>query len=313
MRQPYKSMLLLMFLILVWGVNWPLSKFALEYTPPVLFAGIRALIGGLLLIIAALPRYKQLRFRQNWPIYLLSALLSIVLYYGVQTIGLQYTPAGLFSAIVFLQPVLLGLFSWWWLGESMTRQKMIGLLIGFAGVATMSAGGLTGSISPVGIILAIVTALTWALGTVYVKKIGHKVDSLWLTAMQITIGGVILLAAGSGMEDWSAIVWDPSFIADTVFIAIFVIALGWFVYFKLIHEGEASKVGSYTFLIPLVSIATSVVFLDEHVSLNLLIGLILILSSIILVNVRFRKGKDTPAAQAVTSSDGVNEAACRNL
>lgn len=293
MRQHHKTVLLLAFLIMVWGINWPLSKYALQYTPPVLFAGLRALIGGLLLVIVALPKYKKLQFRRNWPIYLISALLSIVLYYGVQTIGLQYTPAGLFSAIVFLQPVLLGLFSWLWLGESMTRQKMLGLFIGFAGVATMSAGGMTGNISTIGIILAIITALTWALGTVYVKKIGHKVDSLWLTAMQITIGGVILLAGGSGLEAWSAITWNFPFIADTIFIAIFVIALGWYVYFKLIHEGEASKVGSYTFLIPLVSIASSVMFFHEHVSLNLVIGLLLILASIILVNVRFRRTDKT--------------------
>ena len=296
MRQHNKTILLLAFLILVWGINWPLSKFALQYTPPVLFAGLRALIGGLLLLIVALPKYKLLQFRRNWHVYVLSALLSIVLYYGVQTIGLQYTPSGLFSAIVFLQPVLLGLFSWWWLGEQMTRQKMIGLIIGFVGVATMSIGGMTGNISPLGILLAIVTALTWALGTVYVKKIGHRVDSLWLTAMQVTIGGIILLAGGSEMESWKDIKWNMPFIMDTAFIAVFVIALGWFVYFKLIHEGEASKVGSYTFLIPLVSIISSVLFLNEHVSLNLVFGLLLILASILLVNVRFRKAEKTKAA-----------------
>ncbi|MDR9854899.1 DMT family transporter [Paenibacillus sp. VCA1] len=296
MRRHNKTIFLLTFLILVWGINWPLSKFALQYTPPVLFAGLRALIGGLLLVIVALPKYKQLQFRRNWHVYLLSALLSIVLYYGVQTIGLQYTPSGLFSAIVFLQPVLLGLFSWWWLGERMTRQKMIGLIIGFVGVATMSIGGMSGNIAPVGILLALVTALTWALGTVYVKKIGHRVDSLWLTAMQVTIGGILLLAGGTEMESWSDITWNIPFIADTVFIAVFVIAFGWFVYFKLIHEGEASKVGSYTFLIPLVSIAASVLFLNEHVSLNLVFGLLLILASILLVNVRFRKAEKTTAA-----------------
>ncbi len=262
----------------------------------VLFAGLRALIGGLLLVLVALPKYKQLQFRRNWHVYVLSALLSIVLYYGVQTIGLQYTPSGLFSAIVFLQPVLLGLFSWWWLGERMTRQKMLGLIIGFVGVATMSVGGMTGNIAPIGIVLALVTALTWALGTVFVKKIGHRVDSLWLTAMQVTIGGIILLAGGSEMESWKDIKWNVPFMADTAFIAVFVIALGWFVYFKLIHEGEASKVGSYTFLIPLVSIVTSVLFLNEHVSLNLVFGLLLILASILLVNVRFRKAEKTTAA-----------------
>ncbi|KAF9118221.1 hypothetical protein BGX30_004727 [Mortierella sp. GBA39] len=108
----------------------------------------------------------------------------------------------------------------------MTKQKMLGLIVGFAGVATMSAGGFTGDVSAVGIILALVTALSWALGTAYVKKIGPKVDSTWLTAMQITIGGVILLLAGSGMEDWSKIQWNGTFIWDTLFIAVFVIAAG---------------------------------------------------------------------------------------
>ncbi|GAB6988565.1 DMT family transporter [Paenibacillus pini] len=287
MRPQKKTMFLLIFLILVWGINWPLSKFALAYTPPIIFAGLRAIIGGILLIIVALPKLNKLQFRRNWPIYLISAMLSIVIYYGVQTIGLGYTPAGLFSAIVFLQPVLLGLFSWLWLGESMTKMKLFGLIIGFAGVATMSVGGLTGDISTIGIILALITALSWAIGTVYVKKIGYKVDSLWLTAMQVTIGGIILLVVGTGMEDWSAVIWNIPFILDTLFISIFVIACGWYVYFKLIHEGEASKVGSYTFLIPIVSIFTSVVFLHEEVTINLLIGLILVLASILLVNVRF--------------------------
>ncbi|GAF06417.1 permease [Paenibacillus pini JCM 16418] len=243
MRPQKKTMFLLIFLILVWGINWPLSKFALAYTPPIIFAGLRAIIGGILLIIVALPKLNKLQFRRNWPIYLISAMLSIVIYYGVQTIGLGYTPAGLFSAIVFLQPVLLGLFSWLWLGESMTKMKLFGLIIGFAGVATMSVGGLTGDISTIGIILALITALSWAIGTVYVKKIGYKVDSLWLTAMQVTIGGIILLVVGTGMEDWSAVIWNIPFILDTLFISIFVIACGWYVYFKLIHEGEASKVG----------------------------------------------------------------------
>lgn len=62
-------------------------------------------------MIFALPKYKSLRFKENWRIYVISSLFNIILYYGLQTVGLNYMPAGLFSAIVFLQPVLLGLFS----------------------------------------------------------------------------------------------------------------------------------------------------------------------------------------------------------
>ncbi|MBY0009277.1 DMT family transporter [Paenibacillus typhae] len=285
MSQRSRTALLLAFLVIVWGINWPLSKIALTYAPPLLFAGIRTVIAGIILIIAALPKWKQLEFRRLWPVYLASAVLSIVFYYGFQTIGLQYVPSGLFSAIVFLQPVLLGIFAWIWLGESMYGLKILGLLLGFAGVAALSIGGFTGSISAAGVLLALASALCWALGTVYMKRNAARVDMLWLTAMQIMIGGVILLGAGSVTESWAAITWSGAFIMNTLFIAVFVIALGWMVYFKLINEGEAGKVGSFTFLIPLMSIGSSVVLLHEQITLNLIAGMVLIVGSILLVNV----------------------------
>lgn len=286
LSQRNRTIALLTFLVIVWGINWPLSKIALIYAPPLLFAGIRTVIAGIILIIAALPKWRQLEFRRLWPVYLASAVLSIVFYYGFQTIGLQYVPSGLFSAIVFLQPVLLGIFAWIWLGESMYGLKIFGLLLGFAGVAALSIGGFTGSISAAGVLLALASALCWALGTVYMKRNAARVDMLWLTAMQIMIGGVILLGAGSVTESWAAITWSGAFIANTLFIAVFVIALGWMVYFKLINEGEAGKVGSFTFLIPLISIGSSVVLLHEQITLNLIAGMVLIVGSILLVNVK---------------------------
>ncbi|WP_151733581.1 DMT family transporter ['Paenibacillus yunnanensis' Narsing Rao et al. 2020] len=299
MKQRNTTMLLLLFLIAVWGINWPLSKIALSYAPPLLFAGIRTVIGGLLLVAVALPRRGKLQFAKLWPVYLSSALLSIVLYYGFQTVGLRYLPSGLFSAIVFLQPVLLGIFAWIWLGESMYALKLFGLLLGFAGVAALSIGGLTGSLSPAGVGLALASALSWALGTVYTKRNAQRVDMLWLTAMQILIGGVILLGAGSAVERWSDITWSPAFIANTLFIALFVIALGWMIYFKLINEGEAGKVGAFTFLIPLVSIGSSVVLLGEHITPNLVVGMLLIVFSIVLVNVNI--GRQTGQARRRTT------------
>ncbi|MDP4095325.1 DMT family transporter [Paenibacillus sp. P96] len=279
----------LAFLIIMWGVNWPLSKFALEFTPPLLFAGLRTCIAGLLLILIALPRFRELRFRQNWPVYLTSSLLNIVLFYGFQTIGLGYVPAGLFSAIVFLQPVLLGIAAWLWLGEEMSGKKLLGLLLGFLGVTAISIGGLAGHIAPTGILLAIGSAVTWTFGTVYMKKTSSRVDMLWMTAIQITIGGIVLLAAGAAVENWSDIRWEPIFVYDMLFISVFVIALGWLTFFRLIGSGEASKVGSFTFLIPLIAITCSVLFLGEHVTLNLAVGLVLIVLSILLVNGKQRK------------------------
>lgn len=286
MQHNKRTIALLIFLILVWGINWPLSKIALAYCPPLLFAGIRTFLAGILLIAVALPKLKALRLGTLWPVYLTSAFLSIVFYYGFQTIGLQYMPSGLFSAIVFLQPVLLGVFAWMWLGEKMYGQKLAGLLLGFIGVAALSIGGFTGKLSATGVLLALASALSWALATVYMKRNALRVDMLWMTAMQIMIGGILLLGAGTVTEHWSDITWNAAFIVNTLFIAVFVIALGWMVYFKLIQEGEAGKVGAFTFIIPLVSIGSSIVLLHEHITVNLVVGLLLIVCSILLVNTR---------------------------
>lgn len=122
-------------------------------------------------MIFALPKYKSLRFKENWRIYVISSLFNIILYYGLQTVGLNYMPAGLFSAVVFLQPVLLGLFSWIWLGETMYGLKIIGLILGSIGVFTLSATSFNGNESSVsGVILALCTALFWSFGVVYTKK-----------------------------------------------------------------------------------------------------------------------------------------------
>lgn len=193
-------------------------------------------------------------------------------------------PAGLFSSIVFLQPVLLGIFSWIWLGESMYGLKILGLILGFSGVAVISAGGLSGHISIVGILLALGSALTWAFGTMYVKKVGDAVDSIWLVTLQLIIGGLFMTGVGSGVESWSSIVWNLPYILCLLFLSIFVIAIGWLIFFMLIGSGEASQVASYTFLIPLISILISTLFFHEPFTLNLFIGIVLIVVSIYFVN-----------------------------
>ncbi|CAM2867928.1 DMT family transporter [Paenibacillus sediminis] len=284
-----QTILMIAFLVIVWGVNWPLSKIALQYTPPVLFSGMRTFLGGLLLLIVAVPRFQKLNLRETWYIYLLSSLFNVVLYYGLQTIGLRYLPAGLFSAIVFLQPVLVGLFSWMWLEEKMYGLKIVGLILGFAGVGIISSSGVSGHISIPGILLALGSALSWALGTVYVKKTSGMVDSIWLVTIQLIVGGLFMTIIGSGVESWSEISWNASYIICLLFISIFVIAIGWIVFYKLIDSGEASKIASYTFLIPLVAILIGTIFMNEPFTMTLLVGLILILVSIYFVNRTPRK------------------------
>lgn len=283
------SYTLLVLLIIIWGVSWPIYKNGVNYMPPLLFAGVRAFIGGGILFVIAWKFRAQLNLKTYWKYYFISAILNIVLYLGIQTIGILFLPGGLFSVIVYFQPVLLGIFAWWFLDERLTATKIIGLIIGFLGILFVSMEGITVHLSWVGVALALATAVVWALGVIYVKKNKAQVNSFWMVVMQLVIGGAILLIGGLMTEDVSTIQWNIGLISSLVWGATAGMAIAQVIYFKLMNEGEASKVGAYTFLVPILSVIVSSIFLKESITLNLFFGMILVGLSIYLVNVERKK------------------------
>jgi drug/metabolite transporter (DMT)-like permease len=297
---------LILFLVLSWGASWPIYKISLAYTPPLIFAAMRTLFGGLLLAIIIIPKWKLIRWRENWLVYFISSIFNVVIFFGLQTVGLMYLPEGLFSVIVYLQPVLVSVFAWLCIGESMSLLKIIGLVMGFLGVACVSAQGFSGKISIIGIILALVTAFSWAIGTIYVKKINNRVDSMWLVAFQSFLGGILLTGFSSVSEKWSSIIWTVPYFLGLLFGFVIGIAATWVVYFKLVNSGDASKVASYTFLVPLIAVFSGTLFLGEPFTMSLVIGLLLIIVSIYIVN---RK----PSIQQTKSQEQPNGLATKQI
>ena len=281
-----RKLLLIGGLVLIWGVSWPIYKVALAYTPPVLFAGMRTLLGGVVLVVFALLIRDRLLLRANWRLYLLGALFNVAIFYGAQTVGLTDLPEGVFSVIVYIEPVLVGVGAWVWLGEGMSLSRFFGLLAGVAGVAAVSWGSLapSSSVSATGVVLALVTALSWTAGTLVVKGARETPDLLWLAAGQTFLGGVALTAGGLASERWSAIVWTPTYWVGLLWGGFFGIALAWVLFFRLLASGEATQAASFTYLVPAIAVTGGVVFLGEHLTWGLFAGVILIAVGVGLVN-----------------------------
>lgn len=290
-----KTGLLITFLVIVWGLCWPVYKIALEYTPPILFSGMRTLLGGVFLLIFSLPTYKKIDLKKNWPIYLISTIFNVILFFGLQTIGLQYMPSGLFSVIVYFQPVLVGIFAWIWLGEKLSGLKIFGLILGFIGVMAVCSNSFTEKLSVTGVVLALLTSISWAIGTVYIKKAGEQVDALWLITIQCVVGGLVMSGIGAGSENIFAIKWSTPYLFGLFYGAIFGIPLAWLVYFSLVRSGEATKIATYTFLVPLIALLVGTVFLHEPLTIYLIIGLVLIIISICCVNFKPKRESFSPS------------------
>ena len=278
-------------LILFWGSAFTVIKVGLDYAPPIIFGGMRALVGGLAVGLAALVWSGKPRLRQEWGTYLLLMLFNVVLFLGLQTSAIMYLPSGTAAVLIYLQPILTGLLAYVILGESLQMTKLAGLFLGFAGIVAVSAEGLSGAVSPIGIAFAVVAALSWALGTVYFKKAQERVPLLWAIAVQFTLGGVVLTAFGLLIEPVSAIKWNPPLIGSLLYAALIGTALAYVLWFGLVRAGEASRVAAYVFFVPLVAILLGDIFLGEALSPLLALGAVLVVSGIYLANRRPRKAQ----------------------
>ena len=282
------AVLAFVLLVVFWGSAFSAIKVGLGYSPPVLFAGTRTLLCGVAMTLVALVWGGRANLRRDWPVYLLLAALNVVLFIGFQTFAVLYMPSGSAAVVIYLQPILVGLLSFLILDEPLSVAKGVGLLLGFSGVVMVSAASFFGATAtlgmPAGVAFGVGSALCWALGTVYFKKYGKKVSTLWSVAVPFSLGGVVLTGLGLALEPFSGISWTGAFVASWLYTALVGTGLAWILWLGLVRVGEASRVAAYVFFVPLVSVLLGALLLDESLSPSLVVGAALVVSGIYLVN-----------------------------
>jgi O-acetylserine/cysteine efflux transporter len=271
-------------LVLFWGSAFSVVKVGLEYSPPMIFAGLRTMIGGLAILLVAAVWGGSPHLGRDWPVFVLLAAFNVVFFFGFQTLAILYLPSGTAAVLEYLQPMLVGLLAWMILGESLSLAKVSGLMLGFSGIVAVSAGSVLGNVSAAGVAFGAGSALSWALGTVFFKRYETRVSTMWAVAIPFVVGGMVLTLLGLSVESWSEVSPTPTLFASLSYVSLIEIALAWLIWFGLVRAGEASRVAVYVFFVPLVSISIGSILLDERPTLSLLIGTFLIIAGIYTVN-----------------------------
>ena len=271
-------------LIVFWGSTFSAVKIGLSDAPPMLFAGMRALIGGAVVALIALVWGGSPNLRRSWPVYALLTLFNVVLFLGLQTVAIVYLASGVAAVLIYLQPILTGFLSWMFLDEPLGPVKLSGLLLGFCGIVAISVGGFSGDVSRTGILFAAASGVAWSIGTVYFKRTQARVPMLWAIALSFLTGGFLITATGLLFESFAAIAWSGTFVTSLLYSAVIGTALAWLLWLGLVRAGEASRVAAYVFFVPIVGIVIGAVILDEPLSPSLLVGTVLVISGIYLVN-----------------------------
>ena len=275
-------------LVLAWGTTFAAVKIGLESAPPLLFAGLRALLGGAVMAFLAWRRSGPPPLAGQGRDYTLLTALNVLLFFGLQSVAIGLLPSGLAAVLIYLQPVLVGVLAWWLLGEPMTGPRVLGLVLGFAGILVVSGGAFAGHVSGPGVALAVASALAWALGTIVFKATDGRVDPWWAVAVPFLVGGALLTLVGL-VDEGADITWSPRFIVALAFAGFVGTALAWSLWFGRVAAGEAGRAASYIFFVPLVGVVVGAVLLDEALTASLLAGAALVVLGVYRVNRRPRR------------------------
>jgi len=278
----------LMFLAVTsvgWGFNWPVTKYLISELPPLTLRGVTGVIGASLLAILALARGQSLKVRPAlWPRLVLAAVLNVMGWMVLMGLALLWLPASEAALIAYTMPVWASLLAWPVLGERPTVLRTLALVMAFAGLAAIMGGnGVTASMAKLpGIIMVLIGAMGFALGTVLAKKLPLQLPPIPAAAWQIGIGCFPVAIVGL-LIDTSH--WDK--VTQTGWLLLFYstvvqFCVAYVCWFAALARLPASVAAIGTMAVPVIGVVASAVTLHEPLGPGQIAALVFTLAGVAL-------------------------------
>ena len=281
------TFLSVVLMCMIWGLTWVAIKIGLEDLPPFLSAGVRFVLASALLWPAVLVRRVSLpRTWSEFRTILAPGFFIYGINYALVYWGEQYIGAGLAAILFASLPFLVALLAHQMLeNEKITCLKLTGLTVGFLGVLLVFYGGLDfGPQSWWGMLALLGSSLSAAYANILVKRDLHYTDPILATAMQMSLGAVLLLGLGSLEESWHNFHLTPRAVGSLLYLSVFGSAVAFSLYFWALKKTEATKLSLIAFVTPLVALLAGNWILGEPITGRLMVGSILVLTGIAIVN-----------------------------
>lgn len=271
--------------VLIWTSAFPAAKIGLMDSPPLLFLASRFLVAGALMLAWAYWR-GSLRAMSLQELAVLGTLglLNHALYLGLSWTGMGSLSSGLSTILISANPIVVAVLSAFLLREPLTRQKLLGLALGFLGVAYIVRNRMGSSTDTLeGFLLVLAALFTLAFGTVLYKKWPVRTDVVTGTGFQILISGVLLLPVALWSEDPSAMALTPSFLGAFAWLVLVVSITGYQLWFNLLEQGSASAASVWFFLTPPLGLLAGAWLLNEPLNWADFLGIVPVVLGIVLV------------------------------
>ena len=285
--------LLLVLLGVIWGTNFLFMKLAVNVIPSLEVAWLRTLFGAIPITVFALFR-RSLDWRdwRHLHHFTAMALLANVGPYVLFVIGTEHLPSGIVGAISGAIPfITAGVVAVALPSEVLTRSKLIGIAIGFAGVLLVAPlgvgmGAAIGATSLLGVAATLGGALSYALALVYAKRFIAPLgmSAVRLASYQMAIA-FILMAPFAAPGHWAGLADHPLALTGLVIgLGLLGTGVAFVIYYNLIQTLGALKAASVYYIPPVVALAVGAIFAGESVGLKHVGGALLIMAGIFYAN-----------------------------
>ena len=280
---------------LLWGFPYFLIKVAIVDLSPVFVVFGRAAIAAAVLVPVAALRglLPALRGRLRFVVAL--SLVHIVGPFLLITYGELYVTSSLAGLIIAVEPVVVGLMLA--RAEPFTPTRVVGLVLGFGGVAVLTGvelGG--GGPAVIGAALVLLATVGYAYATIMIQRRGSDIPPTALVAGSM-LSSTVLLAPFAAFALPTPPVRSTSW-ASLAALGLFCTAIAMIAFYALIADVGPNKAGLVTYVNPLVAVLLGVALLDEPLRWSLPVGAVLILAGCWLSTRRPRPARPAESAEA---------------
>ena len=299
-----RSKIVWLLLCLIWGSTWAFIKLGLEDLPPFTFAGIRFVIASIIVYaIITIRKIRLPRTGKDWVLLAVTGLLSFTLNYGLVFWGEQHVSSGLAALLQATIPVFGLVIAHFYLpGEQMTTAKVLGVILGVAGVGVIFSDQLSvaGPKALAGSAGLVVGSACAAYANVLVKSRGGNMEPATLTFGQMVFGLVPLLLIGIATEgNPLKFRWTGMAIVSLFYLAIVGTVFAFLMYYWLVQHMDVTNTMLIALVTPVIAVALGIVILDEQLNWRMIMGGAMIISGIAMIVLKRRSlranAKEVPA------------------
>jgi drug/metabolite transporter (DMT)-like permease len=301
-------------LYLIWGSTYLGILFAIQSIPPLLMAGSRFLIAGIILYAGARLSGAPPSPRGDWRTALIVGACLLLGGNGGVTLAEQYVPSGIAALLVATVPIYIALLSWLFgMSKRPSAVTWMGLAGGFAGVGVLIGPALrfsaTGD-SPhawIGMTILLCSSLIWSAGSLYSRAAKNAPSPFLAAGQQMLCGGTLLLIAGIGrgeLQGFDLRLITTQSLAAFVYLIFIGGIIGYVSYAWLLRYCDPAKVATYAYVNPIVAVLLGALFAHETLSLRTLVAAGLIVGSVAVVIMAQRSSpKDSSIPAIIESGD----------